>query len=179
MTNGRKTTILLAGLLSIIACGTGVGQETSVSKQCLNSNKLTGIACDGKAATEKRSAAIRSLAKLDDWQALSRILVWVTREHNNDLRRFHDENPKAFAQNVGDIQSLPIPEFFVIEELVRINNPGALPYLNQYKRDRFSLPVTNLSGESHAVIENSIEHLSETLLSWSPIEDSKSVPKSK
>ena len=137
----------------------------------MDTDELTLRACDLKADSKERDAAIQSLAGFDEWESLGRVLVWVTREHNKVLREFHAKDPKAFIQNVDYVQRLPIPESYIVEELLRIKNPGAIVYLRQYREDRFSLPVTNSTGETLSNLEMALERLSEELLRWSPSAD--------
>lgn len=135
----------------------------------LSREELVSYACNAHAAAEERKKAIELLAKKDDWQSLGRILVWCTRNSNTEKRRVYEDRPKDFVQNVDNIQSLDIPEFFLIGELLRIANPGAIAYLRQYQADRYSLPVTNLMGESLASLEASIQSLEKSLLDWVPV----------
>jgi len=128
------------------------------------SAELVNFACDAKVSSIKRRSAIESLAKSDNWRGLGKVLVEVTRNHNERLRDFYIADPQAFIQNTDGVQSLPIPELMIVQELVRINDPGALTFLRQYQEDRFSLPVTSMTGEALASIEHSAKILSGAII---------------
>ena len=134
----------------------------------LSSADLVNVACDAKSSSENRRLAIESLAKSDNWEGLGKALVEVTRDHNEKLCESYTADPRAFVQDIDNVQSLPIPEFLIIQELVRIGNPGALPLLRKYREDRFSLPVTSMTGEALASIDCSLKILSDMKLESSP-----------
>ncbi len=170
----KVTAVLIWLPISIVLSVCGDQAELGAQQSEVDVDAKIRVSCDSNATIESRSMALKAIASQNDWQGLARVLIWVTKEHNKVLRVRYAENEKDFVQNVNGIQHLPIPEDFIIKELVRINNPGAIPYLRKYRTERYSLPVTDLGGETLAALEASIEKLEATLIHWSPDKSDKS-----
>ncbi len=129
------------------------------------------LACKVGETPEKRMAAINRIAQTDDWQTLSQILLYVTKRHDIQMQEIKKTNPVQIARNENNILDLGIDELVVLKSLSRIGNPGAIPYVLEFRRIRSS--QGNLrSGEYWAAIDKTAKDLREKMLGWEPESDS-------
>ncbi len=145
---------------------------TNPSKpQSPQQNEDIVLACKASASREIRMAAINRIAELDDWQSLSRILVFVTKRHDDQLAQLKKSNPNSIVRNENNILNLGIDEFVILKSLARIGNPGAIPYILAFRRIRSN--QGNLrSGQYWAVIDKTTKDLREKMLDWDPENES-------
>ncbi len=128
------------------------------------------VACKVGEKTENRMAAINRIAQADDWQTLSQILLYVTKQHDAQVQEIKKTNPVQIARNENNILDLGIDELAVLKSLSRIGNPGAIPYVLEFRRIRSS--QGNLrSGEYWAAIDKTAKDLREKMLGWEPESD--------
>ena len=131
-----------------------------------SSNELVLLAIDTKLPLNRRSSAIEEAALSDQWQTLARILLIVAIEHDNLLKQ-SDLSQLDIARNVGGAISLGVDEHFILRELERIGNPGAIPYIEKFRSIRSKQGFVH-SGEYWASIDGHISRLKEKMLSWRP-----------
>ena len=160
-------------ILSIMLfTGSSVFGQQEQQEQELEQNELVLLAVDYKLPVATRTAAIEEAALQNQWQTLARILLIVAIEHDNRLRENKDITQLDIARNIDDVISLGIDEFFVLRELERIGNPGAIPYIEQFRSIRSNQGFVH-SGEYWASIDNHNSGLKGKMLDWRPLKKRK------
>ncbi|MFK7765846.1 MAG: hypothetical protein AB8B55_01300 [Mariniblastus sp.] len=163
MNHKNFTTLLIASLLVGIFTVDGLAN----SPQKPQKNEDIVLACNTEVTREIRMSAINRIAELNDWQSLSRILLFVTKRHNSAIEQIKKSNPMSIARNENNVLNLGIDEFIILKELSRIGNPGAIPYILEFRRIR-SNQGNMRSGEYWAVIDKTTRDLREKMFEWSP-----------